>query len=168
MSEYIFNANDVPDDGGQFDGTPLPQGDYAVIATESEIKATKACDGKYIEFVLEVIEGDHKGRKLWLKINVENRNQQAVDIGAREYKRMHDAIGIASSTRTDDLHNKPFVVRVGFGKGEYAERNEIKGFKPYGATTTSFVKPAPVAAPVAASPAPQAAQSATAVPPWKR
>jgi len=168
--EYAFNANEVPDDG-QFDGTPLPQGDYPVVAVESEIKRTKDGSGAYIDFTLEVIDGAHKGRKLWFKVNIENRNQQAVDIGQREYKRLHEAVGIASSTRTDDLHNKPFIARVGFGKGEYADRNEIKGFKPYGGATTpaapvttSFVKP--VTAPAPAAPPPSATGSAP--PPWKR
>ncbi len=170
--DYAFNANEVPDDGKNFDDSPLPKGDYPVMAIASELKNTAAGNGKYIEFDLVVIEGEHKDRRLWLKINVENPNQQAVDIGKREYKRMHEAIGLSSSTRTEDLHNKPFVVRVGFGKGDYADKNEIKGFKKYGGTG------APVAA--QSAPAPQASASAASaqasapatdagdVPPWQR
>ena len=172
--EYQFNANAVPDDGKSFDDSPLPKGDYPVMATESDLKETLAKTGKYIEFTLVVIEGPHKDRIMWLKINTENPNQQAVDIGAREYKRMHEAIGLSSSTRTEDLHNKPFVVRVGFGKGEYSEKNEIKGFKPYGGAKT-VVAPA-ASAPAAAAPEAAAAPATTpapaagsdSLPPWKR
>ena len=74
-----------------------------------------------------------KGRLLWDNITIENPNQKAVEIGLRQYRRLHEALGLESTTRTEELHSKPVVLRVGLDRND-KERNNIKGYKAYGAT----------------------------------
>lgn len=161
MAEYDFNANAVVDDGGgDFDNSPLPLADYVMMAIHSEECETQAKDGEYLEFEFVVIEGQYKDRRVWKKFNLKNRNQKAVDIAKREYKRFHEALGMRGSKRTEELHNKPFIGRVGVGKGDYAKTNEIKGFKPYGAAAARpAAAPAQTTAPSATAAAPPAAAS---------
>ena len=80
MAQVNFNAAEVSTES-QF--SPVPNGDYPVIITESEMKPTKNGAGQYLQLVLEVIEGPYKGRKVWERLNIVNSNQTAVEIAQR-------------------------------------------------------------------------------------
>lgn len=110
---------------------PLPQGNYKVAITASEIKVTKSGKGTQLVCDLQVLDGEHKGRLLWARFNMTNPNPQAVEIGKGELSSMMLAMGIASTNDSTELHNRPFVVKVIVKKrsdtGELG--NEIKGYE---------------------------------------
>lgn len=173
-----FDASQVGD-MQTFDA--LPEGQYVVIATASEMKPTKTGTGKYLQFTLEVLDGPYKNRKLFARLNLVNSNQMAVDIAQRELGAICKAVGIIKPNDSAELHNRPMLVSVGVEiDDKKRESNVIRKYEPVGVLNGS-TRPVetPAAAPwgAPAAPAPAAApwgapaNSAPAAPaqsaPWK-
>ncbi|NUQ67248.1 MAG: DUF669 domain-containing protein [Phycisphaerales bacterium] len=97
-----FDANNV-DPSVALD--PIPAGKYIAVITESEMKPTKAGGGKYLQLTFQIIDGERKGRLVWARLNLENK----------------DSV---------ELHNIPLEINVGLKKrddnGEFT--NVIKGY----------------------------------------
>jgi len=144
-----FDARTV-DPASTFD--PLPAGKYVVAVTGSEMKPTKAGDGSFLELKFEVLEGEHKGRNVWARLNMNNPNAVAVKIARSELSAICHAVGVMAPKDSVELHNIPLMITVKLKKrddtGELA--NEIKGY----------------ARKEVAAGQPQQAQSNT--PPWRR
>jgi hypothetical protein len=43
----------------------IPDGEYACVIDEAELRESKSSDYPYINLTLSVAEGEHEGRKLW-------------------------------------------------------------------------------------------------------
>lgn len=136
---------------------PIPAGWYKAVFTESEEKPTKAQTGSYLQLTAEIIEGEHQGRKLIERLNLNNPNSTAVEIAQRTLSGICRAIGVMTPRDSTDLHDKPFMVKVAVkpGEGAYGPSNDIKEY----ADTNSG------GGAVASAPEPAAAAS---TPPWKR
>ena len=162
---YDFDASQV-DPSSSMAADPNFTGWHKMIFGESEMKPTKDNTGQYLQLVADVIEGPYKGRKLWARLNLVNKSQQAVDIAYRELSAICHATGCMNVTDSQQLHNRPFLGNVEFEpqKGEYKAKNNLVGYKPAGAGPA-----ATQAAPVTGTPAPsKQAEEAAAVPPWQR
>lgn len=128
MPAFEFNADDVEPRSG-FD--PLPAGKYKAVITESEEKQTKAGTGSYMQFTFEVIDGDHKGRKLWARLNLNNPSDVAVGIARSELSAICRAVNVRQLRDTQQLHDLPMLIKVTAKKdGDGEVRNEIKGYEP--------------------------------------
>jgi hypothetical protein len=168
MAQLQFDASQV-DPTSQYD--LVPKGDYVMCLRETDIKATKANTGHYIDFVAEILEGPQTGRKVFGKINIQNANPTAEQIGQRELSQICHAVGVLQLTDTTQLHEKPFVGRVGVEVSkdpQYDDKSVIKQYKPMaaaGAPTPGgmSIGQAP-AAPAPAAPAPSAPAAAPAAP----
>jgi len=127
MAELDFNANEV-EPSASFD--PLPAGDYLATIVKSQMKFTKAADGQYLELEFEIIEGDHKSRKLWANLNLKNKSEKAVQIAKAELSSICRAVGVMMLKDSAELHNKPIALKVSQVKrqdtGELT--NKIKGY----------------------------------------
>lgn len=149
-----FNANKIQP---QETYEPLPPGDYVAAITASEMKDTKAGNGKYLELTFQVLEGPAKNRNLWARLNLDNPNQTAVAIAEGELSAICRAVGIMTPKDSNDLHNLPLTIKVTKKKrsdnGELT--NEIKGYKPKGDSV-----------PVSSGGGEQQADEST--PPWMR
>ena len=145
-----FNAAEVEP---QQSMEPLPAGWYKCVITESEEKPTKAQTGSYLQMTLEVIEGEHQGRKVFERLNLNNPNQTAVEIAQRTLSAICHAIGVMTPRNSSDLHDKPLMVKLAVkpGDGQYGPSNDIKEY----------------AAPDKSS-APAATSEGASTPPWKR
>jgi hypothetical protein len=132
---------------------PIPAGWYKAVFTASEEKPTKAQTGSYLQLTAEVIEGEHRGRKLIERLNLNNPNSTAVEIAQRTLSAICRATGVMTPRDSSDLHDKPFMVQVKVKPGDsnYGPSNEIGGYE-------SASGGAPTAAPAASA----------ATPPWKR
>jgi len=122
-----FDASQV-DPTTPFD--PIPAGKYLAVITESEMKATKSGAGQYLELVFEIVEGEHKGRKLWARLNLNHPNQTTVKIARAELSAICRAVGVMRPQDSVELHNLPLVITVRCKKrpdtGEIV--NEVRGF----------------------------------------
>lgn len=154
-----FNRADVPED----DFEPLQPGIYEAMITESEMKATNDGMGAYLQLKIQV-DG---GRVLFERLNLQNKNEKAVEIAYRTLGKICDAIGKTSIKDSNELHNKRFKVEVEVEKGkpytkdgeqkEGRDQNRIKKYLPYNEAGGEAASANPSASP---------AQGNT--PPWKK
>ncbi len=136
---------------------PIPAGKYPAIITDSEFKPTKSGAGRYLQLTLQVLDGEHRGRLLWARLNLENPNATTVKIARGELSAICRAVGVLQPRDSVELHNIPLEVSVGLKRrddnGEFT--SVLKGYARRGGAA------------VAAQP--QAAPSTSgSVPPWKR
>ena len=108
-----FNANNVKP-SQSFD--PLPAGKYLATITASEMLPTNNGNGQFLKLEFVVAEGEHKGRKLWSRLNLNNPSAQAVEIAQRQLSAICHAVGVLEPRDSVDLHNLPLMVKVKIGK----------------------------------------------------
>lgn len=131
-----FDANDHEPSG---EWTPLPKGQYVAMAKSSDWKDTANGKGRYLQFDLEVIDGEYKGRQLVDRLNLQNDNAKAVQIANGTLSAICRAVGVMRPKDSSELHNKPMLVSVDvekFTKNDGGEglSNKIKAYKPVSAT----------------------------------
>jgi hypothetical protein len=144
----------------------LPPGKYNVQVVASEMRPTKDGLGQYLFLELDILEGQHAGRKLFDRLNLVNANQDTVQMAQRSLSALCRAAGKMQVSNSEQLHLIPIFidVKVKPPKGQYGESNSIR----YLAEST------PPAAQPFATPARTATQAALAAPassaslPWKR
>jgi len=122
--------SDGYDDMSNFE--PIPKGEYLVQVVESDFKTTKDQQGRFIELKFEVLNGEYKGRFIWTRLNVQNKNQMAVDIANKEFATICRAMGKGKITDTQQLHGIPVLmtVKVVPAKGNFDATNSPTGYKP--------------------------------------
>lgn len=147
-----FNANQVEPAQSR---EPVPAGWYKAVIMESEEKPTKAQTGSYLQMTLEVIEGEHAGRKVFERLNLNNPNATAVEIAQRTLSSICRAVGVMTPRTSQDLHDKPLMVKVKVkpAKDGYDANNEISEY---------------CAPDTGGSAEPKKDTAASGKPPWKR
>lgn len=112
----------------------IPAGDYVAVITDSEWKETKSKDGQYLSLKLEIIEGVNKGRVLFDNLNLDNKNEKAVQIAQQTLASICLATNKINVNDSAELHNIPLIIKVGVqpAQGAYEESNRIKGYKQNG------------------------------------
>lgn len=91
---------------------PLPEGSYEAVVIDSDIKETRAGNGRYIQLEFEVVSGEYLGRRLWGRYNIENANRDAVEIGRAQFSAVCQAAGVPAPRDTSELHNRALVLCV--------------------------------------------------------
>ena len=147
----FFDATNI-DTSSQFDA--IPAGDYEAIVTGSAMKSTRDGSGQYLELTVEIQSGPFQGRRLWDRLNLQNRNAKAVEIAQKQLAQLCHAINVLQVQSPEQLHNRPFVVKVtAKNDPERGMSNEIKGYKARAAMQQASAFQAPrAAAPTAAAP----------------
>jgi len=122
-----FNANEV-EPNTPFD--PLPAGKYLAAITASEMKATKAGDGSYLQLEFTVLGGEYKERKVWDRLCLNHPNAQTVKIARGNLSAICRAVGVLQPTDSVELHNLPLVITVKVKKREDTGEltNEVRGY----------------------------------------
>ncbi|MGU3417677.1 DUF669 domain-containing protein [Methylobacterium sp. D54C] len=169
LGEAIDVDSIVPERG---DFEPLPAGPYMVQVTDSDVIDTKAGTGKILKLTMEVMDGPHANRKLWVNLNFKNPNATAQRIAQEQIKQICDAVGHSGQlTDSEVLHYKPMRAQVVIRKDvQYGDGNELKRFSALSGSAPPAGKPAPEAErPAAASQGSRPAQAAGQKPagrPW--
>jgi hypothetical protein len=164
MTALNFNARNIPPAG---DLTPVPSGEYAAVIVDSVLKDTKDKTGQYLELVHEIIDGPFKGRKVWARLNLVNRNPQTVTIAQQQLSAIAHAIDRLEIGDDSELIGHPMLIRVEFRAAnptdpKSRDSNEIKAWKALGGSVAAHAHSAP------AMPAPTPAPAVAAAPPWAR
>lgn len=124
-----FNAND---ENQMRTYEPLPAGDYLACIISSEIKQTRAGNGNYLELCFSILEGNFEGRKLFVRLNLDNPSDAARGIARAELAAICKACGIVSPECSEDLHEIGLIISVRVKKrldnGELI--NQITNYKP--------------------------------------
>ena len=153
-----FDA-DAYEEQPEFDNSPLPDGDYYVEIEKAEVKNTANGKGVGCNTTLSVLghvaDKSQKGRKLFAWFTLQHENDQAQQIGQREFHALRLAVGKPTAMDTDELIGSNLIVRVGLDKKD-KERNQIKKYialDGYDASQAEAPKaaPTPQAAPAAAA-----------------
>ena len=123
-----FNATEV-EPTSSFE--PLPAGKYLAAITESEMKPTKNGSGSYLQLAFTILDGEHRNRVLWARLNLNNPNATAVKIARSELSAICHAVGVMQPRDSVELHNLPLVITVKMKKREDTGEltNEIKGYE---------------------------------------
>lgn len=136
-----FRSNEHDD---MNDFTPLPGGDYVAQVIKSEMKEAKKSKNRshmFLELIFEILQGEHKGKKVWVRLNLINPSVQAVEIANKELGTIaraafgHDVV-IEDSQQ---VHGKPMVISVKFvpATASNPAGNEIGFYKQMGAPATA-------------------------------
>lgn len=141
---------------------PVPSAWYRGYMSKSEIVPTKNQDGAFIEAWFTITEPkEYAGRKVPDRINIQNKNPVAVEIGYRTLSAICHSVGVLQVQDTQQLHNMPLEFKVslrpaGYGNnGQYYDAsNEIKGYR---AVTAGVIGPGSNGVP-ASTPQPPATQ----------
>ena len=163
--QFTFDAATAPASNAPREYGPLPAGSYTMIISATAIKATKAGTGEYLEAAMEVVEGDHAGRKHWERFNVSNPSKQAEDIARAALGNLCEALGQPVINDTDQLCDQMFVARIEIDRKD-TTRNRIMGYERAGAAPAAPAAPAPAGRAPARS-APPAGRAAAPARPWQ-
>lgn len=111
---------------------PVPNGWYRAMVVESAVKPTKESGGKYLQLDWQILDGDHKGRIIWDRLNVQNPIATAQKIGQESLSAVCHVTGVLKLTNSAQLHNIPVMIKVVVKQKDknYDPQNEVKGYKP--------------------------------------
>jgi hypothetical protein len=73
---------------------PIPAGKYLAVITESGWKPNKAGTGQYLQMTFEILEGTHKGHRLWERLNLIHPTPKAVEIAKAKLSAVCRAVGV--------------------------------------------------------------------------
>jgi hypothetical protein len=128
-----INYDDIdgvqPGEGPQ----PVPPGTYHAVIVQAESKPNSKGTGQYLELQWSILnDGPVKGRRVFSRLNLQNRNVTAVNIARAELKCIADAIGARPQTEAEFL-NKPCKIVVACEKRQddpTKMSNRIKEYHP--------------------------------------
>lgn len=102
----------------------LPVGRHPVHIEKAEVKANKANDGGYLEFLLRVIDGPAAGTTGAYRLNLYHSNPSTVEIANRQLSAICHVVNVfrlgSNGQDVSVLFNIPFIAEVGLQKGEEA------------------------------------------------
>jgi hypothetical protein len=133
MAQLNFDASQVaPSEALE----AIPAGWYNAQMTASGMKPTSDGTGAYLQAEFTVLSGDYAGRKLFDRINLQNKNPVAVEIGYKTLSAICHAVGVIQVQDSQQLHGRPLQLKVSLraaGPGadgkHYEASNEVKGYK---------------------------------------
>jgi len=167
MNEYYDELPEMFDPTtheGTRDLVPIPIGWYLAQIVESEVRQAQTGNGSFLLAVFEILEGEHRGRKVYQNVTLQNMSQQAVEIGQRLLTDIYTAAGV--TTPTKDIRVilfKPLKTRVGIKRdpsGEWPDRNivtsvRLPNYEPKRGPGGAPAKAVPPTIPTPSSAAPQ-------------
>lgn len=135
----VFNAESHK---GRMGFNVIPAGTYKSKIVKSESKKTKAGDGTIYTLHEKITEGEFKGNVIFARLNLVNKNDQAVQIAQNELGTICDACGKKQVKETEELHGIEHYIDVGIKPADdnYPEGNVIKGYRSLNDKVKSSVK----------------------------
>jgi len=130
----------------------LPAGKYRAQIVESEMRVTRNGMGQFLWLMLDILDGEHKGRKTFDQLNLVNPNPTTVEIAQRTLSAICHATGKMQVSDSEELHLIPMTIQVKVKppKNGYGESNAINYLPPErGAMAPRVIKPSEPAAPAA-------------------
>ncbi len=133
MAQLNFDARQVAPAAAL---DPIPSGWYNAQIVGSEMKPTSAGDGAFLAMELQVLDGPYAGRKVFDRLNLQNKNPVAVEIAYKQLSAICHAVNVIQVQDSQQLHGRPLQVKVSLrpastgddGK-QYDANNEVKGYR---------------------------------------
>ena len=143
----------------------LPAGKYSAQIVESEMRVTRNGMGQFLWLMLDILDGPHKGRKIFDQLNLVNPNPTTVEIAQRTLSAICHATGKMQVSDSEELHLIPMTIQVTVKppKNGYGESNAIRYMTPeQGTAASQAAKKAQTGGDAAAAPAKMASA------PWNK
>ncbi len=142
----------------------LPAGKYRAQIVESEMRVTRNGMGQFLWLMLDILDGEHRGRKIFDQLNLVNPNPTTVEIAQRTLSAICHATGKMHVSDSEELHLIPMTIQVKIKppKNGYGESNAIAYLPPERGAVARTAKPTP------AAPAAPAAPPKMASAPWNK
>lgn len=105
----IFNFNSADFEPMSF--SPIPDGWYTSMVTESEIKETQN-GGLMLMLTFTIVDPLYSSRKIFNNYNIKNSNEKAVAIAMGSLSALCKAINVPQFSDTQQLHGIPLLIRV--------------------------------------------------------
>lgn len=129
MGTFDFNLADyTPADQAEV----VPAGTYKLMCVEEQTKPTASGNGTRLLLTWEVLEGQHKGAKIFEGLNIVNPSEVAQRISRRILKSIELAAGLNGLQDSAQLVNKIVTAEVGIEEPRagadgkmYSERNKV-------------------------------------------
>jgi len=162
MAHFNFDASAV---APQVSNSVLPAGTYLAHITESDVRPLASGNGEGLKLTFEIIDGQHKGRRVWDNLNIQHNNETTQRIAQAQLSALCHAVNVIKLEDTSALHYKPVKIKVTVREadGKYQESNNIKGYESASGVTHTH------SAQVADAPAPAQASAPTSkAPAWAK
>lgn len=127
----VYNRNEMPENAF----APIPDGEYVAMIISSDRVESKSTPGNYyIKLVVEIVDGQYKGRQIYENLNLWNSNPDTVKIAESTLGAIMDATGKQSAADTAEFHNIPVRIKTKIkpGTGGYNDSNAIKSWSAAG------------------------------------
>ena len=96
------------------------------------MRVTRNCMGQFLWLLLDILVGEHKGRKIFDQLNLVNPNPTTVEIAQRTLSAICHATGKMQVSDSEELHLIPLTIQVTVKppKNGYGESNGIRYLLP--------------------------------------
>jgi len=110
----------------------IPAGDYLAHITKSEMKANKAKTGHFLLLIHTILEGEHKGSSIFVRLNLDNPNPKAVEIANKELNSICQACDKEGVEDSEELHQIPMCIKVAVEEAtaQWPASNAVKKWMP--------------------------------------
>ncbi len=107
--------------------TPIPDGFYKAIITESDWADAANNNGRYIKIKYVITEGEYAGRYVYERLHLQNQNEKAVYIANSKLADICRAVDKIKINDTYELHNKELMIKIVVrpGSGNYQASNDV-------------------------------------------
>lgn len=128
MAQFNFDASTV---APQASTGPVPAGTYLAQIIESDVKPLNSGNGTGLKLTFEIIDGQHKGRKIWENLNIQHNSEETQRIAQSQLSALCHAVNVIKLQDTAALHHKPVTIKVVVreAKDGYQASNNIKGYE---------------------------------------
>jgi hypothetical protein len=121
-----FNARNFDPEQG-VGGFPI--GNHLIKNIASEVKATKAGDGGYLQFTGQILDGEHAGTTGAIRINLYSASPDAARIAHGQFSAMCHVCNVMDVQDSSQLHEIPYRIEVGLQKEPNPNKyTEVKKF----------------------------------------
>jgi hypothetical protein len=136
MAHFDFDASKVTP---QASNGPVPAGTYLAHITESDVQPLKSGKGTGLKLTFEIIDGPHKGRRIWDNLNIQHEIEETQRIAQSQLSSLCHAVNVIKLQDTAALHLKPVTIKVVVreAQGQYQASNNIKGYESAGGVRPS-------------------------------
>ena len=124
----------------------IPEGEYPAVLNQWNWKATKAGTGHYLEMEMMIIDHILMNRKHWERLNLDNPNEKAVQIGREVLNKFLKAVKWVETIANEEelfkamaeLQGTKVNIIVKHKQRQDGDKDvQIKDFKPYERPATS-------------------------------
>lgn len=92
---------------------------------ESTYEPTPCGKGMVLRCLTQEIGGTHEGRLAFLNFMLEHDDEKRQERGQRDFAALRRAIGVLSPQDTEELHFKPFQVKIGTRSNSRGEPENV-------------------------------------------